>query len=186
MIRHVPNLLTIIRILLTPVFIWTIFFWNNELAAVYSLLIFCVASISDYFDGMIARKFQVISDFGKIMDPLADKILVVSALLALTLKLHYISLIVVLIIIIREVAVTILREVYAKKKIIIAANIWGKVKTVLQMIGIIAALLLNSVSGLLNQHLINHFKTGIYFFFWIIAVVTILSGVNYFIIKKRK
>ena len=134
--KHVPNILTTFRIVLVPVFLWLIFFYQGENNITLATIVFIVASITDYFDGMLARKFNVISDFGKLMDPLADKLLVISSLLAMSFYMDLISTYVTIVIIIREVVISYFREYYARKKIIIPANIWGKIKTFVQMISI--------------------------------------------------
>ena len=139
MIKYIPNILTVLRMVAIPFFIICI----AKDMEFYALIIFVLASITDYFDGMIARKYNLISNFGKLMDPLADKFLVLTALVSLNVPpISYIHIIVTVIIALRELAVTVLRHYYQKKNIIIAANIWGKIKTIVQMIGIIAALLL--------------------------------------------
>jgi CDP-diacylglycerol--glycerol-3-phosphate 3-phosphatidyltransferase len=182
--KHIPNILTIVRILMVPLFIWFIFFSDMQSHYTIATLLFIIASISDYYDGMLARKFQVISNFGKIMDPLADKILVISALVALTLPpMQFVSIFVLIIIILREVAVSILRSYYSKKNIYIAANIWGKLKTVFQMFGIITALIYYTIfqyfQTSLEPH--QHIITLIFrIFFWLVGLITILSGITYF------
>ncbi|HHE38503.1 MAG TPA: CDP-diacylglycerol--glycerol-3-phosphate 3-phosphatidyltransferase [Candidatus Cloacimonetes bacterium] len=184
--KRIPNLLTIIRIILVPIFIWFVFSNNIRNNIIWATIIFIIACITDYFDGMLARRMKVISNFGKIMDPLADKILVISALFAISLELHYTNIIVVIIIIVREVAVTILRNYYIKKNIYIAANIWGKLKTIMQMVGITAALIYYSFISILDKTESKIFISGFHIFFWLVAVVTILSGLNYFFIKTEK
>ncbi len=182
--KHAPNILTIFRVLLVPVFIWLIivnyqFYW--------AAAVFIIASITDYFDGLLARKFKVISNFGKIMDPLADKLLIISALFVLSLKLDYIHISIVIIIIFREIIITILRSYYANKNIFIAANIWGKLKTILQLTGIIFCLLFTTAKNYISfpENIENSINFGIQAFFWIVAIITILSGLNYFIIKQK-
>jgi CDP-diacylglycerol--glycerol-3-phosphate 3-phosphatidyltransferase len=182
--RNLPNILTIFRIALVPVFIYFMFYFEpKSIAAFASLFVFVTASITDYYDGMLARKYKMISNFGKIMDPLADKFLVISALFSLSTETYYfIPFAVVIIIIIREVAVTILRNYYVKKNIYIAANKWGKLKTVFQLTGIIAALVYVSLTFIfkdLVQYNLIVFKSFRYFF-WIVALITVLSGINYF------
>jgi len=155
----------------------------------WATIVFIVASITDYFDGMLARKFKVISNFGKIMDPLADKILVASALFALTFKpIDYISIYIVIVIILREIIITILRDYYARKKVFIAANIWGKLKTILQMAGIIFALVFYSMKKFLHLESSQEsfVVSFINIFFWGVALVTVLSGLNYFFVKHKK
>ena len=182
--KNIPNILTLFRIALVPVFIYFMFYFEpKSIAAFVSLFVFVTASITDYYDGMLARKYKIISNFGKIMDPLADKFLVISALFALSTKTYYfIPMTVVIIIIIREVAVTLLRNYYVKKNIFIAANKWGKLKTVFQLTGIIAALVYIALTfifkGLIQYDEIV-FKSFRYFF-WLVALITVLSGVNYF------
>ena len=77
--KHIPNLLTLFRIVLVPFFIWFAFFTKFSGHFIVATTIFIIASITDYYDGMLARRFKVVTNFGKLMDPLADKILVISA-----------------------------------------------------------------------------------------------------------
>jgi len=185
MIQYLPNILTMLRLVAVPVFIMMMYY--NPFTAMW---IFIGASITDYYDGYIARKYNVISNFGKLMDPLADKILVLSAMVLLCISpVRYIHWSIVAIVGLRELAVTLLRDYYRSKNIIIAANIWGKLKTVLQMVGIISALLYYSYGIVIPYQFpstVNYaILLSIKIFFWIIALVTILSGMNYFIIKKK-
>ena len=83
--KHIPNALTILRFLMVPLFLYLMFLYRGSQGPMLSLIVFSLASLTDYVDGMLARKWNVISDFGKIMDPLADKLLVLSALLGLSL-----------------------------------------------------------------------------------------------------
>jgi len=189
MIKKIPNFLTSLRVLLVPLFIWLMFFNKTSYHNLWATLVFIAASITDYYDGMLARKYNAISNFGKVMDPLADKILVITALLALALPpVEYISIFVVIIILFRELAVTVLRHYYASKNIFIPANIWGKLKTMLQMTGIITALIYLSISPFIkilkpyNSSIILFFNI----FFWLVAAITLLSGMNYFFIKYKK
>ena len=188
MIKYIPNSLTILRMILVPLFIWLIFFAPFTSRVLLATIVLIIACITDYLDGMLARRFKVVTNFGKIMDPLADKMLVLSALLALALPLiNYISIFVVFIILFREISVSILRNYYARKKIFIAANIWGKLKTVLQMLGVIAALVYYSLSQIIkgwNPHQ-KCIVLGFRVFFWMVVFVTILSGMNYFFFRKK-
>ena len=110
--KNIPNILTIGRILLIPVFLWLVFARD---AIASALLVFVVAALTDWLDGWLARKWQVISDFGKIADPLADKLLVLSALAALTwLPPYRLWLPIFIVIALRELVITILREIYKK------------------------------------------------------------------------
>ena len=186
--EHIPNILTIGRIAIVPFYIWLTFFVHTNTAMIEAFVLFVIASYTDYLDGMIARKYNVISNFGKIMDPLADKILVISALVALAHPvIGYINYYIVGIIVLRELVVTILREVYMRKKIYIAANMWGKVKTVMQMVGIIFALFYKSIlSTFIHANTDATIVKVLLIYFWITAAVTLISGANYFFIKKRK
>jgi CDP-diacylglycerol--glycerol-3-phosphate 3-phosphatidyltransferase len=187
--KYIPNSLTILRFLLIPCFFYFAFLLHSERAIVWATIIFIVASITDYLDGLLARKFDAVSNFGKIMDPLADKVLVLTALLALAIRLDIIPLWLVYIILIRELIVSFFREYFAKQKIFIAANLWGKVKTFLQMTGIIIALLYRSGSAIFSIKtqvpLINNIFLG---FFFLVAIITWVSGFQYFfvILKMKK
>lgn len=188
MIKYIPNSLTILRMILVPLFIWLIFFAPFASRILLATIVLIFASITDYFDGMIARKFKVVTNFGKIMDPFADKMLVISALLALALPpINYISIFVVIIILFREISVSILRIYNARKKIFIAANIWGKLKTILQMVGVITALVYYSFSQIIKVW-DPHQKCivlGFRVFFWVVVFITILSGLNHFFFRQK-
>lgn len=184
-------MLTMLRIVLVPVYLIALFVIRDQLGAELALMIFILAGISDFLDGVLARKFKSITDFGKVADPLADKIIVSVALLTIALSpMNFISIYIVIIIIFREVMVTILRSWYQKRNIYIAANFWGKLKTTLQMIGIIAALILNAGHYRFNFLSTNKelLISGLQIFFWIVAVITIMSGITYlpFLHKKQK
>lgn len=136
---NVPNRLTVSRFVLTAIFLVVVF---SEVAygESISLLIFGVASLTDYFDGMIARRDNLITDFGKLMDPLADKILTCSAFIAFV-GLGKVSAWMVVIIVARELAITGLRLLAASKNVVLAAERYGKHKTVTQIAAIIAILI---------------------------------------------
>jgi len=170
--KHIPNLLTLLRMVFIPFFIY--YFIQDELLVAFSL--FIIASVTDYFDGFLARKYEVISNFGKIMDPLADKLLVLSALALLCYGKHgYLSGWIFIIITLREIIITILREIYKKKNIIMAANKWGKLKTVTQMVGLTLSLLVLAV----NTNFLAEYSLYLNIYFWAVAIVTILSGFSY-------
>lgn len=134
---NLPNKLTMFRVILIPFFVAVILarpFGNASDAA--ALVIFVVASLTDALDGKIARKYNLITDFGKFMDPLADKLLVCCAMICL-ISLGRIPAFVVCIIIAREFAISGFRLIAAEKGRVIAANYWGKFKTTFQMIMVI-------------------------------------------------
>ncbi len=131
---NLPNKLTVLRVLMIPFFLFFILF-----SPIYSgynyiaIAIFLIASFTDFLDGYIARKHNLVTNFGKFMDPLADKLLVSSALIALT-ALNELNVLVVIIIISREFIITGFRTVASDAGIVIAASKWGKLKTISQMI----------------------------------------------------
>ena len=133
---NLPNKLTIARVIMIPfflVFLMTDFF---EAARYVALAIFIIASLTDMLDGKIARKYNLVTNFGKFMDPLADKLLVCSALICL-IQLGQLPAWVVIIIISREFIISGFRLVAADNGIVIAASYWGKFKTTFQMIAVI-------------------------------------------------
>ena len=134
---NLPNKLTILRvILIVPFVLFMLLTEFGDWQKWVALVIFCAASITDAMDGYIARKYHLVTNFGKFMDPLADKLLVCSALVCLV-SLRLLPTVVCIIIIAREFAISGFRLVAADNGIVIAAGIWGKLKTISQMIMII-------------------------------------------------
>ena len=133
---NLPNKLTILRVILIPFFLVALMVPCIPGGKWIALVIFCVAAITDTLDGQIARKYNLTTNFGKFMDPLADKLLVCSAMIAL-IELERIPAWVVIIIIAREFIISGFRLIAADKGIVIAAGWWGKIKTVVQMFMII-------------------------------------------------
>nr|WP_152803812.1 CDP-diacylglycerol--glycerol-3-phosphate 3-phosphatidyltransferase [Alkalibaculum sporogenes] len=140
-------------------------------------IIFIIASATDWLDGYIARKYNLITVFGKFADPLADKLLVSAALICLV-ELGAVSSWIVILIIAREFAVTGLRVLAASDNIVIAASWWGKIKTVTQMVAIIATLFNNYPFSLINIPVSTTFM-------YLAALFTVISGVDYFVINKK-
>ncbi|MDR2939934.1 MAG: CDP-diacylglycerol--glycerol-3-phosphate 3-phosphatidyltransferase [Clostridiales bacterium] len=138
---NLPNKITIFRICLIPVFLIVLLgpFFGPNTSRTIATIIFIIASATDALDGHIARSRNLITNFGKFMDPLADKLLVSSALIAMV-ELNDLSSWVVILIISREFIITAFRTIAADKKIVIAASNWGKVKTTTQMIMIVVIL----------------------------------------------
>ena len=186
---NLPNKLTLARILLVPFFVAALLidFPLNNLAA---LLIFIAASLTDMLDGKIARKQGLITDFGKFADPLADKILVISALLCFV-QLGLSDCVAVIIVLFREFAVTSIRLIAASKGKVIAANMWGKVKTVTQMVSIICVITMQLVLDLmpLGVPLPCVLPTVFYYIgevlIWISTFFALLSGVIYIAQNKQ-
>ena len=183
---NLPNKLTLGRIILVPFFVAALLipFPFHNIAA---LLLFIAASITDLLDGKIARKRNLITDFGKFADPLADKILVLSALLCF-IQLGWCDCAAVIIVLLREFSVTSIRLIAAAKGEVIAANMWGKVKTVTQIVAIVSVFLMQFVYEILERTMTDPIAlVGIYdifniigqVMFWIVAVITVISGVIY-------
>lgn len=189
---NLPNKLTVLRIILVPFFIASLLvsFPHHYVVA---LFFFIIASVTDYFDGKIARKHNLVTDFGKFLDPLADKILVVSALICFV-SLGICDSILVIIVLFREFAVTSVRLVAASQGNVVAANIFGKIKTVTQMVAIIAVFLLQYTLELANFGIVpvnaNLDLTFIFYvigeiLLWISTFFAILSGVIYIYQNKK-
>lgn len=169
MSMNLPNKLTMFRVVLIPVFIVVLMSGLiAEPASRYiAVVIFCVASFTDYLDGHIARKYNLVTNFGKFMDPLADKLLVSAAMICM-IELGMLPAWVVIIIISREFIITGFRLIAAEGGLVIAASWWGKIKTVTQMAMIILMLLgVNKVVGTILVVLATIF--------------TVVSGVDYIV-----
>lgn len=186
---NLPNKLTVGRILLVPFFVAALLipFPMHTLAA---LLLFIAASVTDLLDGKIARKNHLVTDFGKFADPLADKILVLSALLCFV-QLGWCDCVAVIVVLFREFAVTSIRLIAASKGKVVAANIWGKVKTVTQMVAIITILVLRSAGDILSLTIgaVPVMDTAFFIIgeclIWISTVFAIISGVIYIMQNKH-
>ncbi|HEY3367099.1 MAG TPA: CDP-diacylglycerol--glycerol-3-phosphate 3-phosphatidyltransferase [Symbiobacteriaceae bacterium] len=172
---NLPNLLTLGRIFLVPVFLMA-FLTRLKLGGLIAAGVFIIAAITDSLDGYLARKHKEVTRLGQFLDPLADKLLVSAALIALV-ELGHISTWVAMVIIGREMAVTGLRAIAAAEGTVIAAGPWGKAKTVVQIIFVVAAIL----AGALPEELWLHTLAGWLFTPLLLAAVllTIWSGVDY-------
>lgn len=187
---NLPNKLTLGRILLVPLFVAAMLF-PFPLHNFTALALFAAASITDLFDGKIARKRNLVTDFGKFADPLADKILVLAALLCFVQN-GLCDCVAVIIVLLREFTVTSIRLIAAAKGEVIAANKWGKIKTVTQMVAIITILVMQSVSDFIALAGIQ--APGIMYkcFFWsgelliwISTVFAVISGIIYVVQNKK-
>ena len=171
---NLPNKLTILRVILIPFFVVFMLFDITGAADKWiALVIFCVASLTDMLDGKIARKNNLVTNFGKFMDPLADKLLVCTALICLT-SMNRLNVIVVLVIIAREFIISGFRLVASDNGIVIAASYWGKFKTVSQMALIIV--LIMDLGGVWN--VVGTVLT------WVALLLTVVSLIDY--IAKNK
>ena len=172
---NLPNKLTILRIILVPVFVIMTFRGMYQ----YSLLIFCLASVTDTLDGFIARRYNLITNFGKLMDPLADKILVIAAIV-IFIDYDWCPSWILIIILAREFLVAGVRQVAASKGIVIAADIFGKFKTITQMIWIIIRLFCQAFLFVPSWLYQSNFV-----FMYISVTLTVISGFNYCIRNKE-
>lgn len=178
---NTPNKLTLIRMVLVPFFMLFMMLDGNVFSII-GIAIFIIASVTDWIDGYLARKNNQITSFGKFMDPLADKMLTTAAFLILMYK-DIISPWVIMIILTREFMVTGIRLAAVTEGKVIAASMWGKVKTVSQMIAIIVSLLLISVSvPNLGE---NTIFMIINVLVWISTIFTVISGADYIIKNKE-
>ena len=175
---NLPNKLTMLRIILIPVFLVFLLIESIPLHYLWAFITFVVACITDTLDGNIARSRGLITDFGKLMDPLADKLLVMSALVSF-ITVAGVPVWVVVLILAREFMVTSLRLIAAGKGVVIAADKWGKIKTISQMIWLNYTLLyLWLWQGTILGH--NLFLVGM----GVVIYTTVVSGANY-MIKNR-
>ena len=172
---NTPNKLTVARMILVPfLVVFLLTGWGGEANRWICLAIFVAASVTDWFDGHLARKYNLITNFGTFMDPLADKLLVCSAMICM-IEVDKLPAWVVIIIIGREFIISGFRLIAAENGIVIAANYWGKFKTVSQMIMIILLMLdFGGIFTVLTQ-----------IFIWLSVALTIISLLTY-IMQNRK
>lgn len=164
--EHIPNALTLGRILVIPIFILVLSVWNNLASHILAAVLFALASLTDYLDGYLARKWQVVTNFGKFADPMADKILVMTAFIMLV-EIGFAPAWLVAIIICRELAVTGLRLLLVENGgTVLAAAMPGKMKTFSQMFAIIFLLLHLQLIGVITLYIALFF--------------TLYSGYDYF------
>ena len=169
---NTANKITIFRIILVPVFM-ALMLANTDVSRMWALAVFVIASASDWLDGYIARNYNQVSNFGKFMDPLADKILTTAAFLTLFDRIWFAS-VAIMLILTREFMVAGLRMNAGANGTVIAASMFGKVKTVVQMIAIIASIALtNSIFPAETAILMTNI------FVWASTVVTVISGIDY-------
>ena len=183
---NTPNKLTVVRMILVPFFLLALVL-NFPHAKLVALVLFVAASLTDYFDGMLARKHNLVTNFGKFLDPLADKMLTTSALLGFMVMDKSVlpgAMWITFITLFREFVVLGIRlAAVSDGGKVVAANIWGKAKTVSQMVGIIVVIFVQwlhidlGLSGSVYE-ILRVFGA---FSMWISAILTIISGVIYVI-----
>jgi CDP-diacylglycerol--glycerol-3-phosphate 3-phosphatidyltransferase len=170
---NVPNVLTVLRILLVPVLVVALLgAFGDDASDLLAAIVFAVASFTDAVDGYIARSREQVTTFGKLMDPVADKLLVIAALLSLV-SLGRLEAWVAMVIIAREFAVTVARMAAKAEGVVIPANWWGKAKTLVQVLTIFLLILFDPspawVDGLV----------------YVMVLITVISGIDYFFGMRR-
>ncbi len=169
---NLPNLLTVLRIMLVPALVVALL-GNTPDGDVIAAIVFALASLTDFVDGYLARARDSVTTFGKLMDPLADKLLIVAALISLV-SLHRLAAWIAMVIITRELAVTVLRLGASQAGVVIAASMFGKVKTCLQIAAILAVIAVHGQPTWLTVLL------------YLTVLVTVLSGLDYFFGIRRR
>ena len=172
---NLPNKLTVLRVIMVPFFVFVMLTDVGGPANKWiALILFCVASLTDMLDGKIARKYNLVTNFGKFMDPLADKLLVCSAMICM-IEMGKLPAWIVIVIIAREFIISGFRLVASDNGIVIAASYWGKFKTVFQMAMIIVLIAdFGGVFDIIAQVLI-----------WIALALTIISLIDYVVKNKE-
>ena len=182
---NIPNTLSLIRVALVPAFVLSILYMRDMgiWGCIIPALIYIITGLTDMLDGKIARKYNLVTDLGKFIDPLADKFMVIGSMIAILVKMvlereRVLALVfvwVVLLILFRELAVTSIRLVVAGKSgIVVAASMLGKLKTVSQMVGTVV-IIVEPIIPFFNE---NHILS--YFFMALMAFTTVFSGLDYF------
>ena len=181
---NLPNILTISRVAITPFFLVTILMETLPHRFLIACIIFSIASITDAIDGHHARKNNQITNFGKFLDPIADKILTTAALLAF-MSMGLCNIWIVMLVLTREFAISSVRMIAATNGVVIPANVWGKIKTVSQMVFTILIMLLGEVYFVVESSNVALFaklpdlsliSNGL---LWITAILTVVSGIIY-------
>ena len=181
---NVPNTLSLIRVCLVPIFVATLLFMRNidYWGFIVPAVVYILTGLTDMLDGKIARKYNLVTDFGKFIDPLADKFMVLASMITIlvwmllldntTLALVFVW--VVLIILLRELGVTSIRLVVAGKSgIVVAASMLGKIKTVSQMLGTVIIIVEPMIPFFCDNHILSYVSMAI------MAFTTLFSGIDY-------
>ena len=178
---NLPNKLTLLRVCLIPVFLLFVYVSAIPCHYLLALIVFAADSLTDMLDGKIARKHNLVTNFGKFLDPLADKVLVITALIVLVdLPDFRMNAIPLIIIVAREFMVSGLRLLAAEDGVVIPAGIWGKLKTAFTMVTLVGSLLYLSLAEDFTLCMPDWIRTWMLNgFIWISAGLTILSGMVY-------
>lgn len=181
---NVPNMLSLLRCLLVPVFVGSLLFMQGKtlLGCIIPAVIYVLTGLTDMLDGKIARKYNLITDFGKFIDPLADKFMVLGSMFAILVRmmldgeqtLALVFVWVALIILLRELGVTSIRLVVAGKEgIVVAASMLGKIKTVSQMVGTVIIIVEPVIPFFCENHILSYASMAVMTF------TTLFSGIDY-------
>lgn len=193
---NIANILTVARMAAIPVFIILLIlvdpepkprgWWpltpatpagNNFIICVFAAIVFTIASVTDYLDGYLARKYELVTNLGKLLDPLADKLLVIGAMIMLV-EMGRLPGWMALVVIAREIGITALRGVASDQGMVIAASKWGKYKTATQMPALVFLLIYYNFPWFFGTYL-NCFAVGMVLFA-VAVVLTVWSGLDYF------
>lgn len=178
---NLPNKITCFRIILVPFLVFFLLNGDNRYSSPLSLALFILASVSDFLDGHIARKYDMVTDLGIFLDPIADKILVISTMICF-IPIGACHPAVVIIVVSREFIISSLRCLAASKSVVIAAGKSGKIKTVFQMVSIISILLLQSIDSIIENDIPINTISNI--LMWLTVVPTVISCIEY-IVRNR-
>lgn len=170
--KNVPNYLTILRMVAIPIIIMSFYFDDSKFAHRLGALVFALASLTDFFDGFLARKYNLVSSFGTMFDPIADKVLVGCVLLMLV-RFGRADETPCLLILSREFVVAGFREFLAQVRVSVPVTRLAKTKTFIQMLAMTMLLLGSTGSGIEYLDIIGHI------FLWIAAIVTVITGYSY-------
>ena len=178
---NLPNKLTVMRVILVPFFIFFLLCdvpFGSQAGSILALVVFIAASVTDALDGHIARSRNLVTNFGKFLDPLADKVLVISALVCF-IQMGLVGAVPVIIIIAREFMVSGLRLVTANEGVVVAAGIWGKLKTAFTMVAIVIILFFAVLFGKDSTGYAAWVNITEQVLIWISTILTVISGAIY-------
>lgn len=178
---NLPNKLTVMRVILVPFFIFFLLCdvtFGSQASSILALVVFIAASVTDALDGHIARSRNLVTNFGKFLDPLADKVLVISALVCF-IQMGLVGAVPVIIIIAREFMVSGLRLVTANEGVVVAAGIWGKLKTAFTMVAIVIILFFAVLFGKDSTGYAAWVNITEQVLIWISTILTVISGAIY-------
>lgn len=170
--KNIPNYLTMLRLAAIPIIVMTFYFGDSKFAHRIGGIIFALASLTDFFDGYIARKYNLVSSFGRMFDPIADKVLV-GCVLVMLVKDGRADEVPCLLILAREFIVAGLREFLVQVRVSVPVSHIAKVKTTIQMTSITMLIIGSKGSGIESLDAIGHFSL------WVAAILTIISGYSY-------